>query len=284
MFYVEDCPENKTVFQWIYENSHFREAMLDVQSRCKIEELTFEHRLDTQKLESAVKKALDLYGFHGWVTSAGESPYYGGFSLMSNPHHKDANDPAASTLGTKTNSPDQFFYASIEPSQGQLKNSYFDTYSFTERTLPSKVDYLGTVLDSIEKYFSLTRGRCAVINGQIFEEKYKDTGWHRDETIFENLRLNIPVYGEKGNYFFQNWNGTSYELEIGKAYSWDTNKKHRAYAKQKANQPRANLVIGICPWLQYNESERGWQFNEYYGKVHPFELFKKISFLKTEST
>ena len=97
--------------------------------------------------------------------------------------------------------------------------------------------------------------------------------------------VGIPVTGDD-SFVFQFEGQESYVLETGKAYNWDTYKSHRVMCVKDTEMYRANMVIGLSPWLTYNKEERYWYANEYFGKKHPFDIFiegrvtDKIEFLK----
>ena len=60
----------------------------------------------------------------------------------------------------------------------------------------------------------------------------------------------------------------SYKLELGKAYLWNTMLPHRPAIIKKVNtkQPRINVVIGLTPWLNYDNKKDIYTKNKYFGK------------------
>ena len=53
----------------------------------------------------------------------------------------------------------------------------------------------GAVLDLMKQFrFSPIRSRIAIVDANYYNENTADSvGWHKDERVFENLRINIPI-------------------------------------------------------------------------------------------
>lgn len=223
-------------------------------------------------LKQSVLEIIEQYGFSGWRHQDGESKTYGGFSLTYNPDHQDSLDPHISSIGTPKNASSEFYWASVQR-HAELKHSYFDTYGFRVRTPASKVGALGTLIDGFKR--PLVRSRVGIICGENVDpnnKQYKEKeGWHRDEPVFENLRINIPLQTDE-NYLFQMEDETPYHLEVGKAYSWDTHRPHRVFAAAPTKTMRIHLVLGVSPWFDFDPAEDSWRPNEFFGKVHPFDM------------
>lgn len=269
-FYVDECPNESQLFDWICANSNWAEAVADVASQANnAAHLFMRYEWSNDALEKSAREAIERFGLRGWTSTSGVTDSYLGLSLMFNPNHIECTEPNFSTLG------------SVQTSHGTWgdhnhmssgKNTYHDTLGFVQRTDPSHVSEIGRLLDSVEQSgFTNVRGRLAVIDGTrgIIRMKY-----HRDETVFENLRLNIPVFGysDAYTYGFELEGYYPYPFEFGKAYTWDTNIPHSPMQFKMATEPRANLVLGISPWLRYLPEERAWVFNKHFGKTHPFNL------------
>jgi hypothetical protein len=197
---------------------------------------------------------------------------YGGFSLTYNPDHQDGLDPHVSSIGTPKNARSEFFWNATD-SHEVLKNSYFDTYGFRALTPAATRGYLGELISEFK--LPLIRSRVGIIPGENidFENKvYQEShGWHRDEPVFENLRINIPIQTDE-NYVFQMEGDEPYHLELGKAYTWDTHQAHRVYARAKTTTMRIHLVLGFSPWFNYDPKTDAWWPNAYFGNLHPFDM------------
>lgn len=275
-FLISEVPGDMTVSSYIASQTDYRELTKSVVPKLvpiNTKTIVFENiSIDHEKLWESTSSALATYGDHGWVKSdetgaSLTSKIYTGFSLMYNPDHADVMNLHQSSLGTNRMVDFKFYQNDIV----YKKNTYLDTLGFRRRTPASTVGYLGEFLDSFK--LSLTRGRMSVIHADKFNDpsELKTYGWHHDESIFENLRLNVPMITDS-IFKFQMKDGRPYHLEIGKSYSWDTGSMHRVFADQIADKIRAHLVIGISPWFDYDPTDDSWNINEYYGKVHPFDM------------
>jgi hypothetical protein len=271
-FYVKDCPGNMTLFQWISEESKLEEAKKDVQCSTDPSRLiTIPHQLDIQSLIKITTDCLDQFGFRGWQTQRGDANAYGGLSLVYNPNITEDKDPNQSTLGTKKNMPNEFFYGTTERFDN-IRNTYFDSYGF--RKLSPCV--IGSGLHEFIKGFRLspTRSRLGVLDAAYHDKVGEDFLWHKDETVFENLRINIPIETDS-SFMFQIENQSPEHLGIGNIYTWDTNIAHRVYPTDTRPFKRIHLVLGFSPWLDYCEDDDSFTVNEFFGKIHPIDLLLK---------
>jgi hypothetical protein len=271
---VRDVPSSETIFSYLRQQTGYAAACHAVTSKLsefnKIElDLV---GVDVGELTASVLEIIRVQGFTGWRHKDGVSKNYGGFSLSYNPDHQDGLDPHLSSIGTPKNESSEFFWNSTKSHQ-QLKHSYFDSYGFRIRTPASKQGALGKFIDSFTQ--PLIRSRVGIIMGENIDpqqQSYKEkAGWHRDEPVFENLRVNVPLRTDE-NYVFQMENEEPYHLEVGKAYTWDTNKPHRVFARGETRTMRIHLVLGFSPWFDYDEASDSWKPNRYFGKVHPFDM------------
>ena len=285
-FYVDDCPEELDVGSWIKMQLPWEEAVEDVFASSKnASTLNFEFDFlgDNVALKDAVDAATLKYGKFGWRTREGDTPSYSGFSLTYNPNlqYQD-QDIHQSTLGTKLNSQSEFYNGSTQHHKF-LKNSYFDGMSFNEFTPAAKTGYLGELLEDINKNITITRSRLGIVSGKYINP---NVSYHCDSEVFELFRLNIPVYGDD-SFIFQFDGLKPYCLEVGKAYTWQTQCPHRVMCVRESPINRANLVIGLSPWLTYNKEEKYWFTNEFFGKKHPFDIMieghvtDKINFIRS---
>lgn len=271
-FAVNDCPAHLSLFQWIYEQSDFATAIRDVAASGPMDDvIELPHRIDIPSLVEDTLAALETFGTKGWQTTQGQSRAYGGLSMVYNPDLIDTIDANQHTLGTPVNTPDQFYYSGTE-NFCSIRNTYFDSYGF-RKLAPCIAE---TNLKNFIKGFSLspTRSRIAVLDADLHDRVGEEFLWHRDETIFENLRINIPIDTDS-SFLFQLENKMPIHLEFGKIYTWDTNVPHRVYATSKSTKKRTHLVLGFCPWITYIEKEDAFELNRHFGKIHPVEIIIK---------
>lgn len=269
-FYVKDCPNDSTLFDWLSRENKMVEAMQDVKGDHDISDLlSIPHRLDLDKLTRAVKDSLDSFGVRGWQTQRGESRAYGGLSMVYNPDLVETVDPNQNTLGTTTNRPEEFFYASTGRFQS-IRNTYFDSYGFRKLAPCISETDLKDFVDGFR--LSLTRSRIAVLDADYHDRVGEAFLWHRDETVFENLRLNIPIETDE-SFLFQLEDCEPQHLEVGSIYTWDTHLPHRVYATEKKSKARIHLVLGFSPWFDYHHNDDSFTVNKFFGKIHPIDLY-----------
>ncbi len=271
---VAEVPPDETVFSWLRKRTGYDRAVRSVRPRVG---LTGRLELDLpgvelDRLRDAVVEVLALEGFRGWRHRDGESRTYGGLSLTWNPDHQERPDPHAATLGTPRNARSEFFWRSLEHHR-DVRHSYFDTYGFRRRTPASRHGYLGEFLDRFAR--PLVRSRIGVIPGEAVDPDdavYRETeGWHRDEPVFENLRLNVPL--ETDDIFVFEMEGEPpRHLSVGRAYSWDTHRPHRVLCRGRTRTTRIHLVLGFAPWFDYAPALDAWRPNSYFGRMHPFDM------------
>ena len=266
--YIDDI--DVTVEHYILHNTDTPKIWEKVRQDFSENKLAFLIKdFDQKKLTEDTVSALDTIGFHSWATSTygNNNQKYGGLSFVYNPNHIDSVVNEASTLGTpKAPARDFFDYKNIK----NIKNSYLDTYGFTEPTKLANYGYIKEFLTRGQR--TLIRSRLGVIKAGIQNVFYDHYAWHVDESIYLNLRLNIPITTEP-NYLFQIKNEEPYHLDIGegKAYSWNTAIPHRVFHKGTTTKDRINFVLGYSPWFDFDKENRCWVENDFYGK-HPFQM------------
>lgn len=241
---------------------------------------------DILKLENSIQDGVSKFGLHqfryGDAPSSGEGPYVSS-SLTWNPsaHDKISPDPHMATLGSvvlKGNSASQ--YAENQNGTIAYRNSYHDTYSFVERTPFSNHLYIKEFLDSFSR--TLVRSRISTIRAGREEATKFDFLWHNDEQVFINLRINIPIQ-TSSNYSIQIIKDAQNEafefdeivMEKGLAYVYDSGKNHRPFCKKLDTMDRIHMICGVSPWFDFDKTNQCWKSNEFYGEVHPFEMFSQ---------
>jgi hypothetical protein len=284
---VRDVPRKATVIRHLDTLYGFSAACARVRPRVRLPADTL-LRLEMPKalvtaLRRSAREAISKHGLHCWLTREGRASasYYESLSLTYNPDLRDPGirDVHQSTLGNSVNPGSEGYYGSTGRFR-YLKDTYFDTYGFRRLTPAATTGALGEFL--AECRLSLVRSRLSVLYGDSFESYTFQTGWHRDEPVFENLRINIPLVSHP-NYRLQiervgdrprqgSRTMTMHYLRTGKAYTLDTHRPHRVLPVGPCRVMRVHLVLGFAPWFTYEPQSDTWAPNAYFGRVHPFDI------------
>ncbi len=144
------------------------------------------------------------------------------------------------------------------------KNTYSDALVFNRLTPACSSGYLGEVFGDI---------RRTIVRGRIVEMMSGDLHWHRDESFYMNFRINIPLYFDDSTMIATE--KQEMYMHPGYMYHFDTGEPHAVLRKSDHPKKRVNIILGVCPWFDFDEEEQAWVENEYYGKIHPVEMFKQ---------
>ena len=285
-FPVRELPEEKAIIRHIAERTDYAAACAAVRpQRPGRGLLAFKLPASLLKaLRAAADEAIRRHGVHGWLSDRGRSANdrYLSMSLTYNPDLVDPGieDVHQSTLGTSINSKTEFYYGATQRF-AKLKNTYFDTYGFRLLTPAARTGALGEFLSRCG--LSMVRSRLSVLRGEGQACSFS-FGWHRDEPVYENLRINIPLRSHRNFRLQLEHEGeqpdaasrtmSDHYLAPGKAYTFDTHRPHRVYAAGGCAVDRVHLVLGFAPWFRYDAAADAWQPNEFYGKVHPFDIVR----------
>ena len=229
----------------------------------------------TDQILEGVKKIEQEVELQGWRTKHGTHQKYKGFGLTYNPTFFDKTENIYHQVwGSKLL--DQYY--GLEKGAGdhtQIKDTYHDTFGF--RKIDDVIQkHLGFFLDKFN--FHISRSRVAYIFG-YGEEPKKEGGWHVDEPTNQLLRVNIPV--QTSDEYVMQWDDKTYHLELGKAYLWNTRRPHRPtiIKKVETKEPRINIVMGLTPWLEYDNITdtyiKGKYFNKPIKEIVEEKLFVK---------
>ena len=267
---VKSVPDPLTIWKYIKATTDVEKKASRLTPSVDITNLVnLNHSFDIDKLSTDTLDALDKFGFHGWRSSTYIANDYGGLSLTYNPDYAEQCDPNEQTLGTLVNSAEEFFYGKTQKFSTQ-RNSYFDSYGFRKHAPCVTDTKLTDFVSSFKR--SLVRARIGVINSQHISEEFRPKfGWHKDEIIFENLRINIPIKTDD-TYMFQLVGKEPVHLDYGNMYSWDTNIAHRVFPTTTEEKNRVHIVLGFSPWFDYDAEQDAWISNEFYGELHPFDM------------
>jgi hypothetical protein len=266
---IKDCPNTQPIWNYIRIESKIMKYYTMTPECDASDVLTLKHDFNILSIIDSVKDAITKFDQLGWNSSDGRDPHYKGLSLVYNPEYSENENPNYQTLGTIKNKADQFFYGKTENFK-TTRNTYFDSYAFRKLSPCVTETSLKSFIQSFNR--PLIRSRIATVFSKGMTEHVRKTGgWHRDEVVFENLRINIPITTDE-NFLFEVKNKPTKHLSVGNAYSWDTNIAHRAVVTTDEDRSRTHLVLGVSPWFDYDEEEDAYVSNDFFGEMHPFDM------------
>jgi hypothetical protein len=232
-------------------------------------------------LQAACSRIEQTYGLRGFTSSDGvaKDPDYASISLSYNPA---CNEPENySTLGSSKLTQREHYFATPETlaKVGGARDSYYDTYGFRFPTRPASIEISELIISAKR---SAIRARISTIRGGRSTPAGFFWGWHKDEPVFENLRVNIHVTASPANRIQIMREDrmpqgphepiSEHVFEPGYGYSWDTNLPHRACNTTPDTADRTAIILGFSPWFDYNPETDEWAPNEFFGKKHPLQM------------
>ncbi len=277
---LSEVPDNITVEKFIRQKTNIESHIQNLKRLDRTDYISASINLDQLKVIQEIQEFLSHNPTYSFEYKGREEKFesYQSCSLTWNPEAIDklSPDPLQSGLGSALYSEGSSNY--YEKSKAE-KNTYADTYSFLEKTPLAHLKSLEAFFNSFNR--TMIRSRISIIKASHVESTKLQYLWHKDESIFLNLRINIPIESND-NYVIQLLNEDSNEadikefsLECGKAYVYDTEKLHRPFCKKLNSTDRINMICGVSPWFNYNPEQKAWVSNEFFGELHPFDMFSK---------
>lgn len=278
---LQDVPADTTIEKFLISNTDLNEQIKKF-SGYETRHLKVPLLFDIDKLSTDTLTALAQIRMYPFQYKDVEKIFnsYLSASLTYNPDSVDklSEDPHQNTLGsTRYSQGNADFYKT----HSSIRNSYADTFAFSQRTPLSQYKFLGKFIDSFRS--TVIRSRVSKIVGSDPESTQQSYLWHKDESIFLNLRVNIPVQSSldyviqimaedpKDPYIVKT---EEFALLPGHAYAYNTQLPHRPFCKKLNNLERINIICGVSPWFDFDHAEQVWRSNDFYGKVHPFDMLK----------
>jgi len=155
-----------------------------------------------------------------------------------------------------------------------IKNTYTDTWSFNHLTPVFDLPGFQELKHRIKR--TVVRSRLAQmrnINSDLTAKVLNKFIWHRDDSWFFELRLNLSLDNENNNFGIEIENFGKKDFNPGSWYVWDTLTPHRPYVDRKApGITRTNFVLAVNPWFDYVADERCWVKNEFFGEKHTIDM------------
>ncbi|MBC7430043.1 MAG: hypothetical protein H7336_15620 [Bacteriovorax sp.] len=280
---LNKIPDDMTVHQYILQFTDIKNKIEQFKARPQPDYLELPFNFEFEDLVKSVKEGIDQFGLYSFSYNNGLKDIldnsYISSSLTWNPKAIDkiSDNPHMATLGSSILDSGS---ASVYEGKKNLKNTYNDSYSFKERTPLANHANIKKLMNTFKR--TIIRSRISmIVAGKEISTKGNFT-WHNDEEIYINLRVNIPIQTSP-NYFIQILNSTvddnlkitEFELKKNFAYVYDSHKYHQAYCKKLDSLDRINLICGVSPWFDFDPDEQAWCSNEFYGEMHPFDMFAK---------
>lgn len=162
--------------------------------------------------------------------------------------------------------------STIEPVEKQVCGNkdnlleYQDTLRFDQPVVKNLLD----------RFDSFPLVRCKITemkNITLSSVLQSQQGWHRDESPYEVLRVIIPLRSDL-SYQFQLDNYSPEYIFPGYAYAFDQSVFHRVFSTDPSDLPRTHLILSFVTWYYQNNGE--WYPNQFFGSVHPLDLFDLI--------
>ena len=211
-------------------------------------------------------------GLRGWKYKNIESRTYQGFSLTYNPDFIGEEKSIYHQTWGSAQLPQNYGRINGLASFDSKKNSYYDSYAFRKRP-PLIEKNLNSLLDK----FSMPTLRSRVAWHFAYgKNKENIKAWHIDEFPYHILRVNIPLQTSDEHVidivgdddFGDSLDIKNKHLEVGKVYIWNTRIPHCVSLNSlcKNPNPRIHIVLGLCPWFNYDEDDDSFVQNSLHGQ------------------
>lgn len=269
-FKITDIPDDKSIHQFLLENTdllqqgqRFEKAYPTCLRHLKKDlPLNFDD-LKRDVLEVLCHKPPTPYS----PLENLESDSYTSLFLTKNPYSKH---PLINEAAAKENKTTELGY-----SKG--KNSISDYIANNQKSEVAQYKSIATLFDKLKRQF--IGSRIAILDGSNPQTLKLNFQWHTDAPIFLSTRINIPVVSDK-NFGIQIMSvdkkkHANFELETGYVHLYNTGHYHRPTNKALNDTKRINLIVSVMPWFNIDHDDQVIYANEYYGKLHPFEMFEK---------
>lgn len=266
---ISDCPSNMSMWDYIKVSTKIIKYYSMTPDCDSTDVMSLNHNFDITGLVNTVNDMINRYEQLGWNSANGRDAHYKGLSLVYNPDYVEQTNSNYQTLGTERNSNKQFFYGQMQ-NFSTIKNSYFDSYAFRKPSpCVTETDFYNFI-KSFKRH--PIRSRIATVFSKSMSESAREKGgWHKDEMVFENLRINIPITTDE-TFLFEVVDKPRHHLDVGNVYSWDTNIAHRVVVTSDEDRSRTHIVLGFSPWFDYDAEEDAYVSNEFFGEMHPFDM------------
>ena len=268
MFKVSDCPQDRTMMEWIKQGVGWKHW--DAASETlTLPGVSVDPSAALADVRELFQRVCPVY----WKSQPPGA--LTGLSITCNPsapssewHHGSFGSEKYRAMPAK-----DYFTAPAADAATARKDGYLDALSFRAR-LP-QLQGLPTIERFLDGFnFPVVRSTVRVIDGsRAWPSRPDGGGMHVDSPTTELLRLNLCITGTP-DFGLEYDNGTLMLDTPGQVVAVNTDRMHRAWIAKRSDFLRVHLIIDIAPWLTYHAEEDAWSLNEFYGKVHPFDMVR----------
>lgn len=203
-----------------------------------------------------------------------------GCSLTYNPEHPVESWPVASFGHPRYQrfSPFDYFRKPEIDLPTCDRNDYLDGLGFTHLLPQLKMcPNISAILNSFRH--PVVRATLRIIDGSKAHPVIdSEGGMHKDEDPTKLLRVNICLSTNE-HFGLQYRNEPPIKMLPGQNLVVNTDVDHRAWVGAKSPLHRAHIILCLTPWLRRN-NRGGWEPNEYFGKIHPYDMVRNNLVLK----
>lgn len=268
MITFDQIPEDRIVADYLGERFNIAAAKDRVGGHHRFSPMTIKNAVNAPALYEEVWRFYHQVGVVNWQSRDNVALY--GSSLYYNPAHERERWHTGS-FGTprfRGLSDREYQDAPVHVEKyGGGKNDYVDIYAFRKQHpfIAQHMPHMRALLDSFN--FPITRVTARTLNG-LFPI---GGSYHIDTKDAFHVRLNICLSTD-GSFGLSYKNGATVMFDPGDAHMVCTAHHHSAYASRLTNFQRTNLIIDVIPWYRYDADADGWEPNEYFGRIHPYDM------------
>ena len=167
-----------------------------------------------------------------------------------------------------------YFKAPERDRLNATRGDYLDSLGF-RKLLPAieKLPALSTLLKS----FNMPVVRCTVrvIDGtKAWPSLDDEGGMHQDDPPWEVLRVNLCITGSD-DFGFQYAGHSPLIMRPGDNLIVNADHDHRVWVRQRSATQRMHLIVGLVPWIDYDDQADAWTLNTHAGHTHPYDLVRQ---------
>jgi len=275
MFEHFKVPPKKTAIDYIKEHTGWESVVKSLgDSRFEPTLTVPSLDIDASGLLSEIYQLYRHVGARAWRSQKALGLY--GLSLSYNPSHARFLWPEASFGDPRYQAFSGFdYFQAVERDQkNRVKDDYLDSLGF-RKLLPevNGCQILRALL--ARSQLPLVRSTVRTLNGSVIHPTPRgDGGYHVDDSPFEVLRINIQLSGFD-DYGIQYKGCEPLYRAVPQALVINTDRLHRVYVRRPNDVLRTSLVLGFTPWLSYDASTDSWAPNQYFGRIHPYDMVRE---------